>query len=53
MKYTVEIRHYAAGRFWEKGDVREADPAEVAPQVQRGVLKAKGEAKTKTVAKAD
>lgn len=38
MKYTVHIRHFAAGRFWEDGDEREADPVEVAPQVQRGVL---------------
>ncbi|MGR3593038.1 MAG: hypothetical protein ACU0B9_06985 [Limimaricola soesokkakensis] len=38
MKYTVHTRHFAAGRFWNKGDEREADPAEVAPQVQRGVL---------------
>ena len=38
MKYTVNPRHFAAGRFWNKGDEREADPAEVAPQVQRGVL---------------
>ena len=38
MKYTVHTRNFAAGRFWNKGDEREADPAEVAPQVQRGVL---------------
>jgi hypothetical protein len=38
MKYTVHTRHFAAGRFWNKGDEREADPVEVAPQVQRGVL---------------
>lgn len=38
MKYTVHTRHFAAGRFWEEGDEREADPTEVASQVQRGVL---------------
>lgn len=50
MKYTVNTRHFAAGRFWNKGDEREADPAEVAPQVQRGVLepvKAEGELEPK------
>lgn len=50
MKYTVHTRHFAAGRFWNKGDEREADPAEVASQVQRGVLepvKAEGELEPK------
>lgn len=39
MNYTVKVRHYGAGKFWEVGDTREAAPADVAPLIQRGVLK--------------
>lgn len=53
MKYTVQTRHFAAGRFWDEGDEREAEPADVAPLVEMGVLKAKGPAKTKSGDKVD
>lgn len=47
MKYIVQTRHFAAGRFWDKGDEREAEPIEVAAQVDRGVLKTKSGTKSK------
>lgn len=53
MEYIVKTRHYGAGKFWNVGDTREAEPADVAPLVQRGALKRPSGKTTKSSDKAD
>ncbi|RVV99706.1 hypothetical protein EKE94_03220 [Mesobaculum littorinae] len=43
MDYTVKRRHFAAGRFWNEGQTRPADPDDVNAQVHAGTLVAKAQ----------